>query len=127
MTVRKKVDATLFELCLGIFLYGVIFECVLLCFSRNASYSIGLWCGVIAAIAGSIHMWVTLDRSMELIQKSATAKVATNYIVSAIGCSNRGACGYGDWKSDLCFSGIYGHEIIGVFKSADKKAECPLF
>ena len=81
MTVRKKMDATLFELCLGIFLYGVIFECILLCFSRNASYSIGFWCGVITAIAGSIHMWVTLDRSMELVQKSATVKVTTNYIV----------------------------------------------
>ena len=60
---KIKIDATLFDLCLGIFLYGVVCQIVVLFFSRKPEYSIGLWIGVFLAIAGSVHMWWTIDRS----------------------------------------------------------------
>lgn len=50
--MKRKIDPTLFELCLGIFLYGIVFEIILLFFSRDISYSLGLWIGVILAMAG---------------------------------------------------------------------------
>lgn len=81
VVLREKIDATLFELCLGILVYGVVFEGVLLCFSRKASYSIGLWSGVLAAVCAAVHMWVTLNRSMGTARKSAVAKVTANNIV----------------------------------------------
>ncbi|MDE7258298.1 MAG: hypothetical protein K2N77_03535, partial [Lachnospiraceae bacterium] len=59
--MKKKIDPTLFDLCLGIFLYGLIFQAVLLFFSKRASYSPGLWIGVVVAIAGSVQMWGSLN------------------------------------------------------------------
>jgi hypothetical protein len=77
----KKIDSTLFELCLGIVLYGVVFEIVLLFFSRNISYSLGLWIGILLAVAGSVHMWWSIDRSMDKAKKEASRTVSVNSLI----------------------------------------------
>ena len=59
--MRRKIDPTLLELCMGIAAYGIIFEIVLLFFSRNPVYSAGLWIGIILALAGAVHMSGYLD------------------------------------------------------------------
>lgn len=79
--MKKKIDPTLFELALGIFLYGIIFEVVLLFFSRNPAYSLGLWIGVILAIAGAVHMWWSLDRGLDMDQKDAVKSMGVNNII----------------------------------------------
>ena len=79
--MKKKIDPTLFELCLGILAYGVIFEIVLLFFSRNPAYSIGLWIGVFLAVAGAIHMWWSLDRGLDLPEKEAAKSLSVQNIV----------------------------------------------
>ena len=71
MSMKKKIDPTLFNLCLGIFLYGIVFQIVLLFFSREISYSLGLWIGVALAIAGSVNMWWCIDRGMDQASKQA--------------------------------------------------------
>lgn len=81
MNMKKKIDPTLFDLCLGIFLYGIVFQFILLFFSRNASYSLGLWIGVILAIAGSVHMWWSLDRGMEQASRQAAKTIGTNNLI----------------------------------------------
>ncbi len=79
--MKKKIDPTLFDLCLGIFLYGVVFQLALLVFSRKAAYSMGLWIGVLLAIAGSVHMWWSIDRGMEQAAKQAARTVGTNNLL----------------------------------------------
>ncbi len=79
--MHKKINPTTFDLCLGIVLYGIVFEIILLIFSRKPAYSIGLWIGIVLAVAGSIHMWWSLDRSLEMAQKDATVRVTTNNII----------------------------------------------
>lgn len=79
--VRRKIDSTLFELCLGIFLYGVVFEMILLVFSRNMSYSLGLWIGVILAMTGAVHMWWSLDRGLDMSVKDAVKSMGVNNII----------------------------------------------
>ena len=59
--MKRKIDQTLLELWLGILAYGVVLEIALLFFSRNLSYSIGLWIGVFLAVAGAFHMWWSLE------------------------------------------------------------------
>lgn len=81
MRMKKKIDPTLFDLCLGIFLYGIMFQIVLLIFSRKVSYSLGLWIGVILAVAGSVHMWWSLDRGMEQASKQAAKTIGTNNLI----------------------------------------------
>ena len=78
---KIKIDATLFDLCLGIFLYGVICQIVILFFSRKPEYSIGLWIGVFLAIAGSVHMWWTIDKSLDMASKDAGKTVGTQYLL----------------------------------------------
>lgn len=78
---KIKIDATLFDLCLGIFLYGIVCQIVVLFFSRKPEYSIGLWIGVILAAAGSVHMWWTIDRSLDMASKDASKTVGTQYLL----------------------------------------------
>ena len=79
--MKKKIDPTLFDLCLGIFLYGLIFQAVLLFFSKRASYSLGLWIGVVLAIAGAVHMWWSLNRGMDQAAKQAAKTIGTNNLI----------------------------------------------
>lgn len=79
--MKKRIDPTLFDLCLGIFLYGVVFQLILLFFSRRAAYSFGLWIGVVLAIAGAIHMWWSLDRGMDQVSKQAAKTIGTNNLI----------------------------------------------
>lgn len=77
----KKVDPTLFSLCLGIFLYGVVIQIVMLFFTRRADLCLGLWIGVVLAVAGSVHMYVCLNRSLEKVQKDAQKQVGANNLI----------------------------------------------
>lgn len=79
--MRKKIDPTLLELGLGILAYGIVFEIVLLFFSRTPAYSIGLWIGVGLALAGAFHMWWSLNRGLELPEKAAVKSVSTQNII----------------------------------------------
>lgn len=81
MSMKKKIDQTLFDLCLGIFLYGIVFQIVLLFFSRDISYSLGLWIGVILAVAGSVHMWWSIDRGMDQASRQAAKTIGTNNLI----------------------------------------------
>lgn len=78
---KIKIDATLFDLCLGIFLYGIVCQIAILFFSREPEYSIGLWIGIVLAIAGSVHMWWTIDRSLDMASKDASKTVGTQYLL----------------------------------------------
>ena len=66
---------------MGILAYGVIFEIVLLFFSRNPVYSTGLWIGVILALAGAYHMWWSLNRGLDLPEKAAVKSMSTQNII----------------------------------------------
>ena len=79
--MKKKIDPTLFDLCLGILLYGIVFQAVLLFFSRKAAYSLGLWIGVVLAIVGAVHMWWSLDRGMDQAVKQAAKTIGANNLI----------------------------------------------
>ena len=79
--MKKKIDPTLFELCLGIVLYGIAFQLALLLFSREFSYSVGLWIGIVLAVAGAIHMWWSLNRGLDQAAKGAVKTVGANSLI----------------------------------------------
>lgn len=79
--MKRKINPTLFELCLGILLYGIIFEIILLIFSRDPAYSLGLWIGIILAEAGAAHMWWSLDRGLDMAEKDAVKSMGVNNII----------------------------------------------
>ena len=113
--MKKKIDPTLFELCLGIVLYGIAFQLVLLLFSREFSYSVGLWIGIVLAVAGAIHMWWSLNRGLDQAAKGAVFRVGGDH-----GCAGlHRVC-----QSDFCFLRLYGHEGIGLYEPVDEETEC---
>ena len=79
--MKKKIDPTLFDLCLGIVLYGIVFQLVLLLFSREVSYSAGLWIGIVLAVVGSVHMWWSLNRGLDQAAKGAAKTVGANSLI----------------------------------------------
>ena len=78
---KIKINTTLFDLCLGIFFYGFVFQMIMLIFSRNAEYSIGLWIGVVCGILGAIHMWWALNRGLDMAEKDAVRTVGGQSII----------------------------------------------
>lgn len=79
--MKKKIDPTLFDLCLGIVLYGIVFQLILLLFSREISYSVGLWIGIVLAVAGSIHMWWSLNRGLDQAARGAARTVGAGSLI----------------------------------------------
>lgn len=79
--MKRKIDPTLLELCLGILAYGIVFEGVLLLFSRELSYTLGLMIGVALALAGAVHMWWSLNRGLDLTEKEAVKSLSKNNII----------------------------------------------
>jgi hypothetical protein len=127
----KKIDATLFELCLGIFLYGVVFEIVLLVFSRRVSYSLGLWIGILLAVAGSVHMWWSIDRSMEKAKKEAARTVSVNRLIRyAVLTAVLAVLAYTDFANPiLTFFGYMGMKVSAylnplIHKMREKMLKC---
>lgn len=79
--IRKKINPTLFDLCLGIFIWGILCQIVILLVRNVPEYSIGLWIGVVLGIAGSVHMWWTLDRSLDMVSKGASRTVGAQSLI----------------------------------------------
>lgn len=79
--MKRKIDPTLLELWAGILAYGIVFEIVLLFFSRKLSYSMGLWIGVLLAVAGAFHMWWSLNRGLDMSEKDAVKNLSMQNII----------------------------------------------
>lgn len=111
--MKRKIDQTLLELWLGILAYGVVFEIVLLFFSRNSTYSIGLWIGVFLALAGAFHMWWSLDRGLDLPEKEAVKSLgAQNIIRYAVLVMVMGALMFVDFANPIfTFCGYMGMKV----------------
>ena len=63
----KKISETLKELLIGIVFYGILVEVIGICFFKDKMYfTIGLWFGIVLALASAIHMWWGLDKAMDL-------------------------------------------------------------
>ncbi len=111
--MKRKIDRTLLELWLGILAYGAVFEIVLLLFFRNPAYSIGLWIGIFLALAGTYHMWWSLDRGLDLPEKEAVKSMGAQnimrYVILVIAL---GALMYTDFANPiLAFCGYMGMKV----------------
>lgn len=67
MRFLKKIDITLLELITGIVLFGIVCQFGGMWFVHSISrYTIGLWIGIVLAIADAWHMWWSLNRNLTL-------------------------------------------------------------
>jgi len=83
--MREKiagVNKTLLELIAGIFIYGLLCQIIGLIFTKDAAgYSSGLWIGIVTAVAAALHMWRSLDRSLDLDEGTAGKKMQMQSII----------------------------------------------
>lgn len=77
----KKISETLKELLIGILFYGIIVEVMGICFIKDKIYfSIGLWFGILLALAAAIHMWWGIDKALDLGDGAGKYALAQNMI-----------------------------------------------
>ena len=77
----KKISETLKELLIGILFYGILVEVIGICFIKEKIYfTIGLWFGVLLALAAAVHMWWGLDRAMDLGNGASKYALSQNMI-----------------------------------------------
>lgn len=84
MTCLKKVNRTLLEMWTGMFLLGLILWAAGFLLQSHSGgwliYSLSLWLGIFLAAAGSVHMYLTLDRGLSLESKEAQKYIFRGYI-----------------------------------------------
>lgn len=126
---KKKIDETLFDLCLGIFFYGIVCQVVMLFFSRNPEYGIGLWIGVFLGIAASIHMWWALNKGLDMASKDAMKTVGTQSIVRyLVLVAVMGLLAVSGFANPLCaFLGYMGMKISAYMQPFTRKVSYKLF
>ena len=125
----KKMNETLKELLIGIVIYGIMIEVAGICFFRDKLYfSIGLWIGIVLALASAIHMWRGLNIGLELGDAASKYVLSQNMIrygviVAVFG----GICFWNIGNPLAAFAGIMGlkagaylqpftHKIISKLK-----------
>lgn len=82
MKNRIKIDRTLLELSVGSMLWGILCQLTIVWFVKDkAGYSLGLWLGVLLAVAAGTHMWWSLDRSLDFMQDTAVKMVTKHNMI----------------------------------------------
>ena len=82
--MKKKItqiNRTLFELETGILIFGAVCQLLVLLIGNKPGYSLGLWIGIVTAMAGAFHMWWSLDRALDLPEKAAVKSMSTHNII----------------------------------------------
>ena len=107
-------DSVLGEMIIGILFFGVLVQITgLIFFREKVSYAIGLWIGVVIAIATAVHMAYTMEKVVDAGEGKASAKLRTyavlRYLVIILAVL---AVYYFKIGNPLsCFAGIMGLKI----------------
>ena len=84
----KEINAVLFEMISGVFVFGLICQLTVIWFIENkAGFSLGLWLGIIVAIGYTIHMWWSIGQYLYMGTHApglARKHMAIRYLVVAV-------------------------------------------
>ena len=83
--ITEKVNRTLFELEVGILIFGVVCQLFVFFVKDKAGYSIGLWIGVVTAFLVAVHMWWSLDKGLDYGEKAAVGFLTRQNIFRYLG------------------------------------------
>lgn len=79
--VITKMNRTLFELLIGIMIFGIICQLFVFWVKDRGYYSAGLWIGILTAGICAYHMWRTLDTGLNLGEKGAVNYLSRQNII----------------------------------------------
>ncbi len=78
----KRLDPTVRDLLLGALIYGIIVEVIGLILVENRfSYSLGILVGYICVVLMTCHMYLTLEKALDMDPDSASKYVLRNSIL----------------------------------------------
>lgn len=76
-----RINRTLFELEAGILIFGMLCQLFVFLVKDKAGYSIGLWMGILIGAVSAFHMWWSLDRALDLEEKTAVQKMSIHNVL----------------------------------------------
>lgn len=79
--IVEKVNRTLFELEVGILIFGIVCQLFVFLVEDKAGYSTGLWIGIVTALLAAFHMWWSIDRGLEFGEKSAVSYLTKHNMI----------------------------------------------
>lgn len=82
--IIEKVNRTLFELEIGIMIFGLLCQIFVFLPKDKLGYSIGLWIGIMTAALAAFHMWYTLDKGLDFDEKSAIGYLGRQNVIRYI-------------------------------------------
>jgi signal transduction histidine kinase len=78
----KKINRTLLEMWTGIIVLGaVLWLGGTVFFGGRWMYAKSLWFGILLALVSTVHMYITLDRGLELDEKRAQKAIFRGYVI----------------------------------------------
>lgn len=78
----KKANRTLLEMWTGILFVGIVCQLAGAFLAKDQIlYAKSLWFGILLSIAGTVHMYRTLDRALDLDEKSASKVIFRGYMI----------------------------------------------
>lgn len=121
--IVEKVNRTLFELEIGILIFGVLCQIFVFLPKDKLLYSTGLWIGIITAAFAAYHMWYTLDKGLDFDEKSAIGYLGRQnvirYVIIVAVMIAVAALGIGNPLS--AFLGIMGLKAAAYMQPVTKK------
>lgn len=82
--IIERVNRTLFELEIGILIFGILCQVFVFFPKDKLGYSIGLWIGIMTAALAAFHMWYTLDKGLNFDEKSAIGYLGRQNVIRYI-------------------------------------------
>lgn len=78
--ITSVIDRYVFELWIGIILFGLVCELGVFLADNKASYTVCLLVGIITALIAAYHMWWSIDRSFDY-GADAAKKMSIQFII----------------------------------------------
>lgn len=76
-----RMNRTLFELEVGILIFGVVCQLLVFLSEDKTGYSIGLWIGIATAAIAAFHMWWSLEKGLDFGEKAAVSYLSKQNII----------------------------------------------
>lgn len=117
------INRTLFELETGILLFGAVCQVFVFLMKEKIWYSRGLWLGILTAAVCAFHMWWSLDRALDLPERSAVKSMSAyailRYLVIVAVLAGTAISGIGDPLA--AFLGVMGLKVSAYMHFITRK------
>lgn len=114
----QNIDATVKEMWLGIGIWGVVCELVMIWFVKDkAGCSLGVLIGCLLAWAGVWHMWKVLDRALDLGDGAQKYLTVRSWIRYGVFVAVFGVLMITGWANPLtAFLGLMGMKVAAYLQ-----------